>query len=64
MVFWTFFVNKNALQSGFDYTGNANTAGGQRVWGDLVMMLVTDLSGYGMVEQVLVTKILLRHLMI
>ena len=29
---WTFFVNKNALQSGFDYTGNANTAGGQRVW--------------------------------
>ena len=29
---WTFFVNKNALQSGFDYTGNANTAGGQRVF--------------------------------
>ena len=23
--FWTFFVNKNILQSGFDYTGNANT---------------------------------------
>ena len=29
---WTFFVNKNAVQSGFDYTGNATTAGGQRVW--------------------------------
>ena len=32
---WTFFVNKNAVQSGFDYTGNATTAGGEKCHADV-----------------------------
>ena len=30
--YWIFMVNKNAVQSGMDYTGNATTGGGQRVF--------------------------------
>ena len=32
---WTFFANKNAVQSGFDYTGNATTAGGEKCHADV-----------------------------
>ena len=30
--YWIFMANKNAVQSGMDYTGNQYTAGGERLW--------------------------------
>ena len=51
---WGFFVNKNAVQGSWDYTGGQHTAGGQRCWfssgndeGDRVKLIWDGRTGIG-----------------